>query len=185
MRNASKNTSLVLLVGTGVLALVVATAAYAWLFFEVRHTLEDVARTAEAAQLVATRNAHTQTVRRVVRDTEAERAELDNYFLREESIVTFLEDIEELGVHAGAPLTVQSVSVEDALDKDERIVPLHLVLRSEGSLQELFYIMQLLETFPAAVSLQKVQLTQHVENLTWDGTFHITVLRLTRLNVSS
>lgn len=185
MRTASKNTVLILLVCAGVTLFVAATGAYAWLFLEVRHTLEDVTVTVEEARLVATRDAHTQTVRRVVRDTESERAEIDSYFLKEEEIVTFLEDIEALGVHVGAPVTVQSVAVEEAVDKDERIIPLRLVLQSEGTLQELFYMLQLLETFPAALRVEKIQVTQDAEERTWNGTFHIIVLRLARAGTTS
>ncbi len=166
------------------LTLLAATSAYVWLFLEVRHTLSEVTNTAEDARFVAARNAHTQTVRRIIRDTEMERAELDSYFLREEDIVTFLGNVEELGIYVGAPITVQSVSAEEAIDTDERIVPLRLVLSSEGALQELFYLLQLLETFPAAVQVQKVQITQDAKDRAWNGTFHITVLRLIRPDVS-
>lgn len=177
MKTSRPNTLLTLLVGFGVVSVLISSVAYVWLFLEVRSTITAVSTSAESAQLLAAQNAHTQTVRRIVRDTQKERDELNTYFLTENEIVEFLEDIENLGQHAGAPIDVRTVSVEDPIDKDESIVPLELTLHSTGTLQQLFYTLSLLEVYPKALTIERVSFSQHPTDFSWGGTFNIVVLQ--------
>ncbi|QSH39131.1 hypothetical protein JXR01_02375 [Candidatus Kaiserbacteria bacterium] len=177
MKNERPNTLLIILVSVGVFAVFASSFMYIWLFLEVRATLTQVSASAEEAQILATQNAHTQTVRRIVRDTQEQIGELNTYFLAEKEIVAFLEDIENLGEHAGAVIDVRTVSVEEAIDKDESIIPLELTLSSTGTLQQVFYTLSLLEVYPKALTFERVSLTQHPTDFSWNGVFNVTVLQ--------
>lgn len=178
MKNLNQNNALFIIVGIGTIVTCITIVTYAWLFFEVNKTITQVTSAAEESQLLAAQNAHTQTVRRIIRDTQDSRKELNTFFLTDKEIVTFLEDMENLGVHANAPIAVQSVSVEDAIDKDGRVVPLELTLRSEGTLQQVFYTLSLLETYPKALNIGKVSLKQSPTDLMWEGVFNIVALQV-------
>ena len=173
-----RNTLLLVLVTIGVIAMTISVVAYSWLFIKVHNTITEVVFASEEVQLLATKNAHTQTVRRVVRDTQLERDEINSYFVTDEGLVSFLEDIEELGVHAGAPISVQSVSVGDTIDKDELVAPLELLLKSEGTLPEVFYMLALLEAFPKVITVDSVRFTQLPNTLEWQGEFDVIVIKI-------
>jgi len=177
-KKIGRNTLLVSLAVVGVVAVISSTLLYSFAFIKVRGIITQVANTSEEAQLLAKKNTHIQTVRRVVRDTQPEREKIDAYFLTDDEIVSFLEEVEGLGTHVGVEVTVQAVSVGKPIDKDERITPLNLVLKSEGSLEKIFYLLTLLEDFPKAMSVQEVQFSQQPDEGIWVGNFDIVVLKI-------
>jgi len=173
-----RNILLIILASIGIVAMLVSIVSYSWLFIKVTNTIEAAALTSEEVQLLSTKNAHTQTVRRVVRDTQIQREELGSYFITEETLASFLGDIEELGSYTGAAIDVQSVSLGDAIDKDELVAPLKLSLKSEGELQDIFYTLALLEVFPKALTIDRVRFTQNPDTLSWQGVFDIEVIKV-------
>lgn len=178
MKESNQNTVLLILLVVGSIVTAVSVATYVWLFIKVGDTAAQATIGAEEAQLLATKNAHTQTVRRVVRDTEPQRAELNSYFVTETEFVSFLENIEGLGQTAGAPIQVQSVSIGKAIDKDELLVPLELDLRSVGTLQGVFHVLALLEAYPKVLYVRSARITQHPTDLNWQGSFNIEVIQI-------
>lgn len=173
-----KNTLLIILTIVGVVAMVVSTAAYSWLFVKVRGTIAQVAFTAEEAQLLATKNAHTQTVRRIVRDTQEEREELNEYFLTQDEIVVFLEDVESLTADSGAKVSVETVGEGASIDKDGLVKPLLVDLKLSGTLEEVFHALALIETFPKAVTVRDARITQSPAKKTWQGVLNIHVIKV-------
>jgi Tfp pilus assembly protein PilO len=165
--------SIVALAVTALLAV-----GYVWMFMAVRAELTQASLVAEEVQILAKKNAYTNTVRKVVRDTEALRSELDSYFVNEEDLVTFLNDLENLGDNAGAVVTVQSVQTGKRISKDASIEELRLALKADGSLENVFHLLSLIEAFPKAISLDKVRLTRRQTEGSWQGTFDVTVARV-------
>lgn len=178
MQNSHTHTLLLILVGVGLATCVLSLSAYMWVFVKVEDTVNRVSVISEEAQLLATKNAHTQTVRRIVRDTLHEREALNEYFLTEEELVTFLGSLETLSTYSGATVAIQSVSVGEAIDKDGLITSLKLSLKSIGSLQAVYHNLALLETFPKTVSVNSIRLTQDPSTLVWEGVFDITVIKI-------
>ena len=172
------NTPLVILVGVSVVALGISSATYMWLFTKVNDTIREAAIISESAQLLSAQNAYTQTIRKIVRDTSDEREKINSYFVTDEGLVSFLEDIEGLGTRAGVNLEVQSVSVGNTIDKDGLVSPLRLSLESEGTITEIYYILSLLEAYPKALSVRRVQIYQRPDTLVWVGTFDIEVIKV-------
>lgn len=179
-----KNALLMILVGISLVALVISFTTYAWLLVKVNDTIREAALASENVQLLAAKNAYTQTIRKIVRDTTDEREEINSYFITDEKLVSFLENIEGLGTRAGAGLEVQSVSVGDAIDKDGLVSPLKLSLKSEGTITEIYYILNLLEAYPKALSVKRVQMNQQADTLTWVGVFDIEVIKVLTLNAN-
>lgn len=178
MKGAGQNTFLLILLVIGLVVTVVSITTYGWLFAKVGDTASRATITAEEAQLLATKNAHTQTVRRVVRDTQTQRQQLDSYFVTEPEFVSFLEEIESLGASAGAPIQVQSVGIGKPIDKDELVVPLELDLRSEGTLRGVFHVLTLLEAYPKVMHVRSARITQHPTDLNWVGAFNVEVIQV-------
>jgi len=158
--------------------MVAASIAFGWLFAEVRSTVAHVKLSTEEAQLLVIKNAHTQTVRRVVRDTQKEREELNSYFVTEEEIVGFLERIEKLQAQTGTRIDIRSVGVGAPVDKDELITPLLLTLESKGTFQDVFYTLSLLEALPTALTVKSARITQNPTSLVWEGSFDVAVIKV-------
>ncbi|MAZ67215.1 hypothetical protein CL652_00385 [bacterium] len=173
-----KNTLFIVLVTVGVVSMVISTMAYTWVFAKVRNTIAQVSLTAEETQLLATKNAQTQTLRRIVRDTQQEREELDTYFVTGNGIVRFLEDIEALAKNSGAKVSVETVGEGSAIDKDGLVRPLMVDLKLDGTLQEIFYALSLIETFPKAIVVRTVRITQHPTERAWQGVVSINVTKV-------
>ncbi len=167
-----------ILVGVSLVALAISSATYMWLFIKVNDTIREVAIVSESAQLLSAQNAYTQTIRKIVRDTSSERDKINSYFVTDEGLVSFLENIEGLGTRAGVSLEVQSVSVGDSIDKDGLVSQLRLSLESEGTIKEIYYILSLLEAYPKALSVRRVQMNQRSDTLAWVGTFDIEVIKV-------
>ncbi len=172
------NAPLMILVGVSLVALVVSSATYIWLFIKVNDTIREAAIVSESAQLLSAQNAYTQTIRKIVRDTSDDRDKINSYFITDEKLVSFLENIENLGTRAGVSLEVQSVSVGDTIDKDGLVSQLRLSLESEGTIKEVYYILSLLEAYPKALSVRRVQMNQRSDTLAWVGTFDIEVIKV-------
>ncbi|PCI30854.1 hypothetical protein COB52_00795 [Candidatus Kaiserbacteria bacterium] len=173
----SKTTPIILLI-IGTLILGVVGSAYAWSFLKVRSTIEQAAVISAKADLWASSNENAQVVRRSVREIQAQREVLDTYFIKEDGIVSFLDEIEEIGDHAGLPIEVIAVEAGNPIDKDGLIRPLTISLRVSGKLKDIFYTLAMLETLPKAVSVDGVGLTQDPENLTWIGEFKVVVTQI-------
>ena len=161
---------------TTVVALL-SVGAYVWLFIEVRTLVADVAVAAEEANVLSAQNKNTQTIRRVVRDTKNERAELQTYFVSEEELVAFLEELEVISTHTGSVITVQSVSAQKAIDKDDLLVPLALSLRASGTFTQVVHTLALIETFPKVLNLERVSFTQSANDGLWRGSYEVVLFQ--------
>ncbi len=173
----NKTTPLILLTA-GALLLSAVGSAYVWSFLEVRSIVENVATISAKAELWASSNENAQVVRRSVREIQAQREVLDTYFIKEDEIVSFLDDIEEIGDHARLPIEVIAVESGIPIDKDGLIRPLSISLRVSGELEDIFYALAMLEAMPRAVSVDGVGLTQEREEGTWIGEVKVVVTQI-------
>ena len=172
-------TTLIFVALLSVAIAVCCIAGYVWLFSAVRGTVEDAARTAQEAALLSTRQAHAQTVHRVVRDSQTQRDKLSSYFVTDDTVVDFLGDIEALSVRTGVSLSVSSVTVGDPVDTDGAVVPLTLLLTTRGSMSDVFYTLALLEAYPKALFVRDMRFTQREDGTLWDARYDVVVMRIT------
>ncbi len=108
----------------------------------------------------------------LVKQTASERQALDAYFVQKENSVKFIEQIEGLGKQAGLSLTVASVTVANNGKE------LRMNLGSNGSFDDTFYFVTLLETMPYKTRLEQVHLQKKddvsipgVVTTAWSGDF--------------
>jgi len=175
MKTSSRNIPLIGLATIGIAVLLISISAYAWFFIKIYTIAEQVELSESEARLVATQNDNIQAARRIVRSTQEEREALNAYFVTEEDIVLFIEDIEKIGEHAGALVNVQAVSVGKAKNSKNPMAPLYITLKSQGTLSEVYYTLALLEHFPKALYMSDVRITQNAADNNWQGVFDIVV----------
>ena len=97
-----------------------------------------------------------RTLRESFRQTENERAALLRYFVNREEIVSFIEDIERAGRHAGVLLRFSFVNIRDT----EGVLAVEF--ETLGDFSETFYFLQLIEYMPVKISLEKFLLSKEV-----------------------
>jgi Na+-translocating ferredoxin:NAD+ oxidoreductase RnfG subunit len=174
-----RNTLLVILAIVGMVSVGMSAAVYFWLFAKVQDTVAQAARTTEEAQVLTITNDRTQTVRRIVRDIQQERNELNTYFVTEDGIVTFLEDVENLTADTGAEVRVQSVAEGSPIDKDGMVASLQVTIALQGTFQEVFHSLALLEKFPKAMTMREVRIIQNpTEARMWKAEVNIYVTKI-------
>jgi hypothetical protein len=119
-----------------------------------------------------------RTLRESFRQTEIERAALLRYFVNREEIVSFIEDIERAGRHAGVLLRFSFVNIRDT----EGVLAVEF--ETLGDFSETFYFLQIIEYMPMKISLEKFLLSKEVprsfekrkESDEWHAIFTLGVL---------
>lgn len=88
-------------------------------------------------------------LKKTISDTRGEQDALNSYFIDPDNFVPFVEEIEALGTHAGAALTVESAALADNGRN------LALTLSAKGTFEQTLYFLSLLEAFPAKVTFDR------------------------------
>lgn len=130
-----------------------------------------------------------RSIQSLIKNTEEERKKLNLYFVKQDTIVDFIETIEELAVFSGVTIEIASVSVDD-IGGDESEVGELLRLNFEviGTWQDLFYLLAFIESLPFEITLNQVNFhtisgPQEEEEeeepaQLWTGAFGLTVVKI-------
>ena len=161
-----------------ILVMVVSGVAYVMLYLGVDRAFRERVSFTEEAQLLETQNIRTNNIRSLIRNNTQVRQELDTYFVKEDNVVAFLGEIENLGILSGTLVNIESVNLGETIDKDGLIEELKLTMKADGSITQLFHFLSLLEYFPKALFVESSRFTQHPTELGWQGNFQIVFLRL-------
>mgnify|MGYP000430430516 CR=1 FL=1 len=171
-----------LLAGISVAVFGALVVAYLLLYTNMRTVAAERISLVKEAELLETQNARTNNIRSLIRANDDLRGELGAFFVRENEIVSFLDDVENLGLLAGLLVNVESVNLGKVLDTDALAEELVLSITAEGSISELFHLLSLFENLPKALSVESVQLTQNATEGFWRGTFKLIFVRLKGAN---
>ncbi|MCG2695165.1 hypothetical protein L6261_03750 [Candidatus Parcubacteria bacterium] len=123
--------------------------------------------------------------------TKSERGKINSFFVGsdKESVVKFVEDVENLGDFANVSLNTKSILLKER-EREENIVSvltdMKLSLSVEGKWSDIVYFIELLKSMPYKISFSNVYLEKKGENNDgqggfWGGSFNINVLKLTEL----
>ena len=173
MKSGSPITKLSILAG---LLCCVALAAYAFMVYEVQKN--------ETATVAAYENLNQRThfqqnersLSLLMRETQVERDGLDEHFIRDDTIVPFLDMIEKIGKDAGVSFEVTSVTTTDKEEGDE-FESLHLVITAEGKWENVYRLLSLIETVPYSVVIGKMSLDRR-EGALWVLSFEFDVAKI-------
>lgn len=157
--------------------LISTSVTLGWLAVEVRRVGAELN---EYVTVIANKAAQKQAfskLEELVDETEAERSQLRKYILSEEETISFLAEIEQIGIEQGVQLTTNSLQVlEDAKGNDSLSVNFGI----QGREELVFKVMQILETVPYHSELRSVSFTRDIES---DTVTMNVVLILTLLSV--
>ena len=103
--------------------------------------------------------------------------------MKENDVVVFFDEIENLGILAGALVSIESVNLGKTVDKDDLVEELILTLKAEGSISELYHLLSLFEQFPKALLVESSRFVQHPSEFHWQGTFKLVLMRLKEVSI--
>lgn len=141
-----------------------------------------MARTAAAKQYIAdvegkigsarSREQAERSLRQLVADTEAERAELRSHSLEQGSAAALIELLERDARGTGIAFSIGGVAVDP---KDGPFDVLKVSMRGQGSFSAVMRLLSLIETIPYASTVESVALEREMDGR-WSATFTIGVL---------
>ncbi|MFC1721074.1 hypothetical protein ACFLY0_02190 [Patescibacteria group bacterium] len=154
---------------------VIAIVFFAGAFFMVAKKELAIANVIEEIQNEYVRIEKKQSTKNIVRDTHEERKQLNTYFIEQDTVVHFIETIEELGTFAGVDLVLEAVDVTSGKN-----AKLSIRVSAKGSWEDLIYFLALSESSLLHIDIDSANVVKIKEGLEdeegyWSGDFIITV----------
>lgn len=139
---------------TGAIAVfaLVALGALTWLTFALSDERTELAALRDEQAQLAARQAQARSMRTLARDTQAQRATLAA-LTTDRDVVDIIDRLENMGSETGVAVTVDAVSAGEVTDTFQAIV---ISLRVVGEFDAIFHYLTLLETLPAAATLEQM-----------------------------
>ncbi|HEY4506144.1 MAG TPA: hypothetical protein VJJ24_01710 [Candidatus Paceibacterota bacterium] len=133
-----------------VTALLVLVLVGAWVFIFSRLLLMKHAYVEETKLLLEERNKELSylSIQNILRETEEERAYLGSLFVTEDTVVSFLEKLEETGRVSGVVLELNSVKPNDST--------LDFFFQVSGSFKDIYAFVKLAELLPYKIVVDKL-----------------------------
>lgn len=137
----------------------------------------------EARELIK-KDEQASSVRIALRESSDTLEKIDNVFIREDEISSFIDSLEAIASDYGVNISIGSISVE-AIPNTPSNKQLRIRISSAGSWSELVSFMSHLESLSKAVLVQKFSLNKDVGSTVpkegtrqWNATFDISALIL-------
>lgn len=178
-----ENKNHALLYGAALLltALAVAIILYALLFGFILKKKDAITAAVSNLKIEQLKEEQLRALKEDFRKIETERQKLSSYFINQEGIVGFIEEIEKVGTRANVWLRFRFVNLRDST--------LAVEFETVGSFSESFYFLQLIERMPLRLSFEKMLIQKDIprgiekrtDTDTWYGVFTLTVLSFNNL----
>ncbi|MBX4215704.1 hypothetical protein KW797_02030 [Candidatus Parcubacteria bacterium] len=172
MKLGKKRNSLIFLSALAALSV----AAYSLFFYYIRGNNERAATIGQEIALADEREGAAHSVKDLLTQTEANRAEFDAYFVSQNSIVGFIERLEALGAKAGVTMELSAVDTEQG-----RKNVLKANIRMAGTFENLYYLLSLLEALPYELDVVRFSVSAapaalQKDRAPWEGDASIELL---------
>jgi len=152
-------------------------AYYLLIFMIVRSDSKSITRLSAEKELQLQLEQRYITDRSFLNTIAVEQTELDSYFLHNDSIVAFLEQVESLGNQTGTNVTVNSVSEDEKSANDSLFSRLSVSISSIGTWEGVLHTLSLLENMPKPLVIDeaRVSVASGGEEQEWRANYEITV----------
>ena len=174
---------ILLIMGTSTL---LALFVYAGFFLHIGVKNRAISLVVNEVDLIIQKEIRLRSIQNFIRDTQADRIQLNKYFVGKDAVVDFIETIEDLSALSGTTMEITSVSV-DAIESGSLAGELlRLNFKVFGVWRDVFYLLTLIESLPLEVTITQAnfkQVSTQKEDTKepeqpWSGTFGLTVVKL-------
>lgn len=159
---------------------IVSIVGYYVFFSQIKEHNTETMELISEIEFTKQREQQLRNMKSTARETETDRTKLSTYFIKEESIVDFLEIIESFEEYTGAKVRVRTIGKNDPGVYDT-LEQLRLNLTVDGSWDEVYHFLVLIEALPYRVVVESIQLTasarQEDSNSKWQGVTTLTVVK--------
>ncbi len=142
--------------------------AFGLFFWELKGKNERVSDLINKIELQAKQEQTLSSVKALVGDTVTLREKLNRYFVPQESVVSFIEELEGMGRRSGVAVQLDSVE-EVAIVADKKSGGLRLMMHFSGSWANVVRYVGLLELLPIEGRLERVTVSSNAEEGGWRG----------------
>lgn len=150
----SRNTKQALILT--IILTIVAIVFYVWIFNNIKNTNKAISTISNEMNLATKKEMTLRSTKSLVKDTEANRAKIENYFVADDTIVNFIETVESMSDYTGAEVKVLSVNVSDnQIMKNDVSEVLRLNLETKGTWNKVFHFLSLMEKMPFSIDILK------------------------------
>ncbi len=146
-----------LLIGFFILVLLMV-GAYYYFFHELRVTGEKISTLSNETTSLLTEETNLNSLKAVFSDTTNERQKINSYFVQSDGAVDFITIIENLATFANLNHETQTVNTEEENPSSANRERLHITFRTNGSWQNTYYFISLLESLPFQLTINQINL---------------------------
>ena len=100
------------------------------------------------------------TLSRIIRESKADRDNLDLHFITKETTSNFIEELESLAIRSGVILKIRSLNVGKEDKQVNKPSYLKFDLRFDGSFPRVFKFLKILENLPYRIRLNMVKVAR-------------------------
>lgn len=143
----------------GALFLAVSAGTFGYLFITIRNRNAEAAVLATEIQAQTIREIKLKSLKRTITGTDEIRQNLDRYFIQKDSTVSFIEEIESLGLEEGVALQISDVKVETYSQREE-FEWLAVSLSASGDWTSVLNTEARLESLPYKSEINNIFLTR-------------------------
>lgn len=176
-----KTKQLLIFYGLGVL---IISSVYGFLLFHIHAKSVSAAAFLSQAEQLRGQNNQLTDLNTVLRDIEVDQEKLNSYFVDGDSLVNFIERIEQLGKDSGATVEVRSLNEEATNDKSIQTLVFNLTVK--GNWNDVYYFLALVQNLPVKATFDRIQMSHSgIESEDaapdeWRAVINMKVLELTK-----
>lgn len=139
----------------GVLVLIIG-GAYYYFFHRLQTIGEKISTLSNESDSLLSEQANLTSLKTVFSDTTDERQKINSYFVQKDGAVDFITTLENLAAFAHLGHETQSVNAEEEAPPAANREWLHLTFRTNGSWQNTYYFISLLENLPYRLIIHQI-----------------------------
>jgi len=166
--------------------LVVAAVGYGIFFSIITSTNKALATIDYELDIEVRNESGLKDLSRVIKNTETERSVLNTYFIKDDDVVDFINDLEGYAREVGVVPEIVFVDTDNTeiLDAIDHFEDLNIEIKVKGSWSNVFHFAQVVDNIPNHLSVDKVSIInvpskseEGGPSLEWEGVFGFSVLK--------
>ena len=162
---------------TTLLALVFV-CAYGFLFVVIKTKNNQISILQNQVDVEIRKDQRLYSVKQLMTDLHEGFDKIDTYFVSNDGVVGFLENLESFGAMSGVYVGVNSVSVDGHIDDGLPYESLRVEFVARGEWRSVIQLISLLETTPFGITVERMQLERLEGSDYWRINTSFTVLKL-------
>lgn len=172
---------------------------YGFVFYDIKAKNEQISSLTNDVQQLRSKDDILKATKTILDQNKDLISQLDSYFIPADGVVGFIRILESVGKFSGIDMTINSVGTEtDSKVKDDIKEILRLHVKTNGSWENTFYFLSILENLPYRIDVEEAtlglmgstdkvffdnktalaQTRQQNKDEKWEGSFNVIVMKL-------